>query len=269
MLNLSLTTIALQALNFLVLVIALYFLLYRPMQERIREREEEREQAAQELTEQREEVEQLRRELNQQLEEAEEEADRIIARARERAEQQQEHILHEAEEEVERILTEAHADANRFRRQAVEDFHEELLDAILGISGRMIRRVAPSEVHDTLVEQLNERIWEMGRSEIERVEAFRLSLGERAPTAYVTSASNLTPEQQGELARTLTALADRHVNLELRTDPDLYAGLRVRLEDIVVDNSIAGQLEELEEEAEEALEEQLEVEPSQAEGANE
>jgi len=42
------------------------------------------------------------------------------------------------------------------------------------------------------------------------------------------------------VGRTFTALADRHVNLELRTDPNLAAGLRVRLGDMVVDNSVAG-----------------------------
>ncbi|HEC33912.1 MAG TPA: hypothetical protein ENI37_04275, partial [Chloroflexi bacterium] len=61
-------------------------------------------------------------------------------------------------------------------------------------------------VHDSLVQQLSDRIWELGRSEMERVETFRRSLGDRAPTAYVTTARPLSPEQQGLLARTFTAL---------------------------------------------------------------
>jgi hypothetical protein len=127
----------------------------------------------------------------------------------------------------------------------------------LDISGQVIGRVAPTEVHDKLAQQLNDRIWELGRSDMERVETFRLSLGDRAPTAYVTSAQDLSSEQQGELARTLTALADRHVNLELKTDASLAAGLQVRLEDIVVDSSIAGQLDELQDKVTEALKERM------------
>jgi len=82
-------------------------------------------------------------------------------------------------------------------------------------------------------------------------------LGDREPTAHVTTAESLTLEQQGLLARTLTALADRHVDLEVRIDPDLVAGVRVRIGDIIVDSSIAGQLDELRDKALDALNEQI------------
>jgi F0F1-type ATP synthase delta subunit len=107
------------------------------------------------------------------------------------------------------------------------------------------------------VQQLSDRIWELGRSEMERVETFRRSLGDRTPTAYVTTARPLSPEQQGLLARTFTALADRHVNLELKTDPALAAGIRVRLGDTIVDHSIAGQLADLRESVSTALKERM------------
>jgi F-type H+-transporting ATPase subunit delta len=42
-------------------------------------------------------------------------------------------------------------------------------------------------------------------------------------------------------------LADRHVNLEVTVEPALAGGLRVRLGDMVVDNSIADRLEALRE----------------------
>jgi F0F1-type ATP synthase delta subunit len=50
-------------------------------------------------------------------------------------------------------------------------------------------------------------------------------------------------------------LADRNVNLEMNTDPSLSAGLRVRLGDIVVDNSLAGQLDELRDNVAQSLQE--------------
>jgi F-type H+-transporting ATPase subunit delta len=79
----------------------------------------------------------------------------------------------------------------------------------------------------------------------------------------VTTAEPLSSEQQGELARTLTALADRNVDIQMETDPDLAAGMRLRLGDIVVDNSIEGRLEELREQVSEALEERLTDEQSE------
>ena len=257
MLNLDIWTVAFQIINFLALAGLLYYFLFRPVTRNMRERAAEGERVNREIAQSREDAAQLRAELEARLAHAEEEAATITAKAREQAEADRKALLQEAQEEVERILVEAHADAQRLRSQAVDDFHDDLLEAILEISSQVIGQAAPPEVHNALIQQLSDRIWELGRSEMARVEAFRRSLGERAPTAYVTSAQPLSPEQQGLLARTFTALADRNVNLELSTDPTLAAGMRVRLGDFIVDNSIAGQLAELHEAVSDALRERL------------
>lgn len=257
MLNLDVATIGFQIVNFLVLAALLYYLLFRPVMRNVKERAAEKERLTRQITEEQQETAKLRAELEARLTNAEEEAAAIVATAQEQAEAERKTLLQEAQAEVERILVEAHADAHRLRQQAVDDFHDELLDTILEISGWVIGRAAPPEVHDTLVQQLSDRIWELGRNEMERVEALRRGLGDRAPTVYVTSARPLSPEQQGLLARTFTALADRHVNMELKTDPALAAGIQVRLGDTLVDHSIGGQLAELRESVSAALKERM------------
>ncbi len=257
MLNLDVWTIVFQIINFLALAAALYYFLFRPVMRNVEERTAEKEQLAHELAQEHQEAARLRTELETRLAHADEEAATIIATAREQAEVEQKALFQETQAEVERILVEAHADAQRLRQQTVDDFHDEMLDTILEISGGAINRTAPPELHDTLVQQLSDRIWELGRSEMERVDTFRRALGDRAPTAYVTTARPLSPEQQGLLARTFTALADRHVNLELKTDPALAAGIQVRLGDTLVDNSIGGQLAELRETVSQALKERM------------
>ena len=231
MLNLDIWTITFQIINFLALAGLLYYFLFRPVMRNMKARAAEKERLDRDTTENREGAAQLRAELEARLAHAEEEAAAVIARAGDQAVSDRKALLQEAHAEIERILVEAHADAQRLRGQAVDDFHEELLDAILEISGQVITQAAPPEIHDALVQKLSDRIWELGRNEMARVEAFRRSLGERAPTAYVTTARPLSPEQQGLLARTFTALADRHVNMELKTDPSLAAGIKVRLGD--------------------------------------
>ncbi len=255
MLKLDWATIAFQAANFLLLTGVLYYVLFRPVMRSIKERVAERERLKQKLAEERREVERLRAELEERLTTAEQEADEIITQVQKEAEARRRELLQEAEKEVERILAEGRSEAEKMRQQAVAQFHDQLLDAVLEVSARVIGQSAPPEVHDRMVRQLNERIWEMGRSEMERVEAFRRSLGERTPTAYVRAARPLSSQQQGELARTLAALADRNVDLEVEIDPSLGAGMRVRLVDIVVENTIAGQLGELRESVSKALKE--------------
>ncbi|MDY6875353.1 MAG: F0F1 ATP synthase subunit delta [Chloroflexota bacterium] len=257
MLNLDIWTIVFQIINFLALAAALYYFLFRPVMHNVEKRAAEKEQLARELAQERQDVTRLRAELEARLAHADKEATAITTKARKQAEAERKTLLQETQTEVERILVEAHADAHRLRQQAVDESHNDLLDAILEISGWAVSRTAPPEVHETLVQQLCDRIWELGRSEMERVETFRRALGDRTPTAYVTSASPLSPEQQGLLARTFTALADRHVNLELKTDPSLAAGMQIRLGDMLVDNSIGGQLTELREAVSMALKERM------------
>jgi F-type H+-transporting ATPase subunit b len=257
MLKLDWATIAFQTINFIIIAVALYYLAFRPLMSEAKKRAAERKNQKEQLHEDREEARQLRAELEERLADAEERADEIIAEAQKKAESDRQEMLENVRDEVERALAEAEDDVQQMRQQEVNAFHDELLDAIMKTSTLVIRQAAPPEIHKTMVKQLNERIWEMGRSEMERVRAFRKSLGERTPTAYVTTAESLSAEQQGELARTLTALADRNVDLQMETDPSLAAGMRVRLADIVVDNSIAGRLEELREDASRTLQEQM------------
>lgn len=253
--ELDIGTILIQLANFGILAVALYFVLFRPMMRQIKAQEAERERVAREAAQDRQEAERLRITLEDRLASVEEEAVAIVTRAREQAESERAELLAEAQAEAERILLDAHTSAGQLGAQTADELHDQLLATILEISGQVVGRAAPPELHDLLIQQLCDRIWEMGRSEMDQVETFRHSLGDREPTAHVTVTRPLSVEQQGLLARTLTALADRHVNLEVKTDPELAAGMRVRLGDMVIDNSIAGKLDELRESVAQALRE--------------
>ena len=257
MLSLDLATIIFQVINFVVLAVILNRFLFQPILRRAAERVEERGRIVRELAEERQAVAALRADLEQKQARLDEEKDKRVARMHEEAESDRQELLKGARAEAEQMLVEAQADAHRVRQQAMDEFHEELVDAILDISATITGRNAPPAVHDALVQGLSDRIREMGRAEMDRVEAVRRSLGDREALAHISSARELSGEQEAQLARTLTALADRHVNIELNIAPELVAGLRVRLGDTVIDNSLAGQLEELRQQASLALREQV------------
>jgi len=257
MLELDAATVVFQAINFIILAALLYWLLFKPVSETVRNRAEEKERLMRELDRDRQAVAVRRAELDERLSRLDEEAASIIALGHEKAEDECSELLQQAKAEVEQILVEAQADAYRVRQQAVDTFHTDLVEAVLDVSGMIVRNTIPARVHDSLVQQLSERIWELGRTDIERVEGFRRSLGDREPTAHITTADSLDLEQQGLMARTFTALADRHVNLQVQVDPKLVAGIRVRIGDIIIDSSIAGQMDELRERAVVALKEQM------------
>ncbi|MCU0520305.1 MAG: F0F1 ATP synthase subunit delta [Anaerolineae bacterium] len=257
MLDLNLETVAWQTFNFLVLFAALYFVLFRPTMARVRETAEAQRQRELRLEQSIAEAEKLRKELERRLASAEEEADGIVGSARDQAEVERATLISVARGEVERVLAEAHVDAYRVKEQALAEFRDELLSTVLDVAGLTIGRVAPDSLHDELVQQLCDTVWDMGQSDMRRVELLRQSLGDRTPTVVVRSAQPLTNEQQGLIARTFAALADRNVNIELAVEPPLGLGLEVRLGDVVLDNTIAGRFDVLRGTVVNALKERL------------
>jgi len=245
MLDIDFTTVIFQIINFVILAWALSRFLFKPIMRNVKAQADEKARLLDSLREEQAATMALRTELESQHARAAEEASAIVTQARDQAALERINLLHEAQDEVERVLVEAHADAVRIRQQSVDEFHEELLQALMDVSGLVIGQVAPPELHDVMVKQLYDRIWEMGRSEMRRVESLRGSLGDRTPTVVVRAAKPLSREQQGQLVRTFTALADRNVNLDLQIEPVLGLGMHVRIGDLIVDNTVGGKLTDL------------------------
>jgi F-type H+-transporting ATPase subunit delta len=63
--------------------------------------------------------------------------------------------------------------------------------------------------------------------------------------AVAESAAPLTPAQEEDLNAALARATGRRVQLSVRVDPELVAGLRVRLADRVIDGTLAGRLDRL------------------------
>ena len=68
---------------------------------------------------------------------------------------------------------------------------------------------------------------------------------EKSVDVNVTSAGEITPEQQQKLAAALQAKLDREVNLQVSIDKSLLGGAVIRAGDTVIDGSIRGRLAKL------------------------
>jgi F-type H+-transporting ATPase subunit b len=258
MLNLDLATILFQVVNFLVLAFLLNRFLFQPILRQAGQRAADKERLMEDLARERQQLASVRQELEQREEQLDEAKEAILTQVREQAEEEHRELLKQARAEAGQMLVEAQSDALRLQRQVMDQFREKLVDAVLDTCGTVIRWVAPPSVNDGLVLGLNERIREMGRTEMQRVEALRSSLTGPEPIAFITSARELTDGQQGQLAQILTALADQHVEMRMEVDRELVAGLRVRLGDTVIDDSIFGRLGELRDQVLSALAERME-----------
>lgn len=243
MLDFSIPTIILEIVNFLVLAALLYRFLFKKVIESVENRAREKERLLRELEENRQESARIRAELEERLASIDQEIRSMLDEAQAHLDGERGKVLEEVHKEAERILSEAYTETKRIQKLATTDFQDDLAKAIMSLSLAVITRSAPPELHDTMVKQVSERIWELGRSDMRQVEIVRQSLSDRSPLVHVQTARPLTEEQQRELARTFSALADHQIELEIENKPDLAAGMSVRIGDLIVDNTLSSQMD--------------------------
>ena len=90
-------TYVFQIINFIIFLVILHFLLYKPVRRIVRERKEEMEAELRDAEKKRAEAEKMRAETEKLAAELEEKRDGIIKDARERAEEQRKELLKQAE----------------------------------------------------------------------------------------------------------------------------------------------------------------------------
>ncbi len=257
MLDIDLVTILAEILNFLILAIGLYFLLFKPIVKRMEKSAERKAALIAEAEEKEQQAAATLSRIEERLSNIDNEIEERLQKAYQQAQTESEALLKVTQNEAEKILLEAEIEAAKRQQQEIEDLHEELVNAIVNISGQILQKTTPPEIHDKLVEELMGEIWELGKRDMRQVRTIRDALAERTPTVNVAAAKELSPDQQRSLIRTFSALADRNVNMEIDIEPDLISGIRVRMGDLVVENTLALELSELKTDISETLEESL------------
>jgi len=254
MLDIDLVTILAEIINFLILAAALYFLLFKPTMKRINQRSAEKEALLNQIRDKEAEAEQKRVEIEQRLSTIDTEIETRLEEAYQQAKEESSSLLEITQKEAEKILSEAENEAAKRQNQEIEELQENLVGTILNICGNLLQKTTPDVTHDKLIEDLNAEIWDLGKRDMRQVRNIRDSLIDQTPTVYITTAKVLSPEQQRSLVRTFGALADKTINMDIEVNPELIAGVRARIGDLIVENTLAMELINLKSEIIDALE---------------
>jgi len=239
MLDIDLSTLLWETVNFLVLFLLLYFLLFRPLKRKLNERSRVITDTLQSAQDQQAEAERMRLEYEKRLRNAQQEADEIVAKAQREAAQKSALLVREARERLDRMTEQMRSEYTRQREEIVAQNYEQILDAIIDLSGNVVQSVTTRRSHDDLVQNFLASIYQMPQEE---VEIYRRVMAHRQPLAIVTTPVALTPEQSKTLGDTLSSLIDRPVEIQVRIVPELVAGIQVRIGDRLIDNSIRQQM---------------------------
>lgn len=238
--ELNATTFLLEIVNFLILVWILKRFLYRPVKdvlERRRQRVEETTARAERLHT---EAEAMRTQYEARL--GDWEAERQHAR---------EKLQDELREERARQLAALHQELDKEREKSriletrrCEEAARKMEQDALGLggrfAGRLLAQAATPELEAQLLKLLVEELPALPPARREQLDAV---FAEQAPPVQVSSAFALSADQRRTLQEVLSAVVDRPLECRFEEDPDLLAGLRVKLGPLVLRANLQDELQ--------------------------
>ena len=235
MLNIKLSTLIFQTINFLILAFLLFKFLFRPLMRLLAERAGRVTQALDEAERREREAEEMKDEYQQKVEEARQEAQAIREGAREEIEKLRREIIEQsrAEEEI-----------KQERMEAIRRHREEIATLVTSLSARMLTEVGNGHLHPLFFETFLDRLAKLEPDSLR----YQGGMEEmQVVPVEVISADPLSEVDVERLEGMLSSFLDKEVRLDSRLDPSLIGGVVVRFGDHLIDGSLRGQLARLRE----------------------
>lgn len=150
MIDLNATLIA-QIINFLLLVVVLTKVAYKPLMKALQERQERIAASIDQADRAKTEAEQLKKEYQEQLARARAEAQSIVEKATRLAEQTKDEIIIAARAEHAKLLKEAQDEIARERQRALSELRGEVVTLSMAAAAKIIEKNLDSDTNSKLV----------------------------------------------------------------------------------------------------------------------
>lgn len=158
LLGLTVQEFLLHLLNFVILVVALRLLLYKPVKKFMEKRKEEYEQAEEKYQGAVKMTEEAEKNAEKVLDEAREEAVKIAEEAHALAMVQTEEILLTAREEADSIVKKAKEEAEQAKKKEMDNLYYSVSDLAVNISEKLLGRELKGEDNDVFIDNLLENM---------------------------------------------------------------------------------------------------------------
>lgn len=180
---------------------------------------------------------------------AEREASKILADAQAKSAEIVRDATGRAEVAAREVHAAAEADAAKTRANALADFEQErtrMLGELRGQVAALSIAAAQKLIGESLDEQRQRSLLQEFFSGVKNGKLMLLKDVEvSGEAAEVTSALPLTPDEQDAVKRDVLSKMGSSATVSFRVDPSILGGLVLRVGDRVIDNSVAGQLQDL------------------------
>ncbi len=151
-----------QIVNFSLLLLVLYLLLYKPVVRMLDQRSKRIEDSLEQADRLKEETSLAEEQVKEQIEEARQEGRNIVAQAAQVAERVREDSRTQARQDAETIVTRARADVHRERDEAIEELRRQFADLTIIAAERVINTSLDRDQHRRLIEEVLDQSRHMG-----------------------------------------------------------------------------------------------------------
>ncbi len=234
-LGINLTLLIAQIVNFILLVLILRGVAYKPM---LRFLENRRERIAKGLEDARRAEERLaniEKDYQARLDAARVEGQKMVAEMTQAAEKQAAGIVAGANEDVTRLKAQAQEEAEAERNRLLADLRSQVAALAIAAANKVVGAAIDEQRQRALIDEFF--------SGVKSGQVVVAETGSLSGRATITSALPLTGGEQASIQSDL--MGRGAVEVEFRVDPRILGGLIIRTGDRVVDGSVAGRLESL------------------------
>jgi len=237
-LGINLGYLFVQIFNFLIMFVVLRAWAYKPIIKALENRRNSIEQGLEDARVAAEARANAEKEAQSIISKAQTEASEIVKAATQRAEEASRDVLAAAEDEVDQAKEAALADAELEKDRVLSDVRGQIAGLAIAAAHKL--------VGDALDENRQRGLLDEFFSGVKEGKVVILETADLAgSSAEITSALPLTAEEQSRVKEDILTKIGDQATIVFRVDPNILGGLIIRVGDKVVDNSVAGQLEEL------------------------
>jgi F-type H+-transporting ATPase subunit b len=227
-----------QILNFTVVAVLLYAWAYKPIVKMLEERKNKIAQGLEDARVASEARENAEEEAKSVLADAQAKANEIVREATSRADSVGNEVKAEAETEAVKIREDAVAEAKVERDRMLADMRGQIASLAMAASQKLIGESLDEKRQHALI---NEFFSGVKSGKVTVLEGQGLT----GASAEITSAVPLTDAEQGTIKNDVLAQVGDQATVTFKVNPSILGGLILQVGDKVLDNSVAGQLEEL------------------------
>jgi F-type H+-transporting ATPase subunit b len=235
----NLWTFFFQVVNFFVLLYILKKVLYKPIREIIEKRRSLVQKTVDDAEKMKKEAQELKEQNRQEADWLNDLKSGLLEKAQEEAEEYRAKLMHKAKVDADGVIEKETALFEAEKRRTEAELKNMAAEMVSAYASRLMKDISDPDLHRALCSRFLKDI-------VTAAPRLAKMKKESGPlTIELVTAYPLDEVQMSELRKRIESLVSSAININSTVDKDLFAGVKIKVADMVYDASLSGQIETL------------------------